>query len=755
MPYHASMGKRDREWVNIEKTEVKLDHSKSEELEAAFSNMRRLGGWAVMLVAALAIISSAYHLYAVVKMPVYQFHLSFHLTFMITLAFLMYPLSKKLLSKKSAGDTIPIYDLALVLISAMVCLYWVYDYQGLIARTAAETGFDLFVGGIGILLVLEATRRAVGPALSILSSLFLLYAYIGNYLPGIFQHKGYTIERIIAHVWYTDQGIFGVPLYVSATYVIGFILFGAFLKYSGAGDFFISLAYSLTAYRKGGPAKTSVLASALLGTINGSSIANVVTTGTFTIPLMKKAGYRKEFAAAVEAAASTGGQVMPPIMGAAAFIMVEFTGIGYEHIIVSAIVPSLAFFFGVWVMVHLEAGRAGLKSVPRSELPKPMDLIRSKGYLGISILILLFLILYVRITILYAAFFSILSIIVLSYVPDIIRLLKEKRYPTLLLLALSYAGTFLALMAFVDRMNMLYAAFYSLLAIIIPVTAISLAYGLMKKDLKLEGMGVSHFKGALEEGTKSAVGVALACACAGIIAGVATLTGLGLKIAVLVGTLSGGSLFIALLLTMIACLILGMGLPTTATYIVLVTMAAPALLSLDLPSGGTIPLLAVHMFVLYYGVVADVTPPVALAAYAGSGIANSNQFKTGIEAFKMSLNKFMVPFAFVYSPAILFLGIDWGSPVSIGWAAFDIVTIFIGIICLHASLTKYLLTHCTTLEQVFLFAGALGLIIPNFWGAVFGCIVLAVVVVLHKARIAVGPEGKVMDGIKIIIPNGR
>jgi TRAP transporter 4TM/12TM fusion protein len=734
----------------VEKTEIKLDHSEIEHLEVKYSNVRSLGGWAVLLVSAIAIVSSLYHLYAAAQMPIYQFHLSIHLTFMIALAFLIYPISSKVLSGKKGMDKIPIYDLALTLIAAIVCLYWVFNYQTLIDHTGIETSTDLLVGGIGILLVLEATRRTVGPALSILSGLFLVYAYIGNYLPGIFQHKGYSIERIIAHVWFTDQGVFGIPLYVSATYVIVFILFGSFLKYSGAGEFFINLAYALTGYRKGGPAKTAILASGFFGMISGSSIANAVTVGSFTIPLMKKAGYRKEFAGAVEASSSTGGQIMPPVMGAAAFIMVEFTGISYDNIIISAAIPAIAFFFGLWVMAHLEAGRAKLPSVPKSELPDAKKLIMEKGYLSLSVVILLYLILGAKISILYAGFFSILCIIALSYVSDARRLIRQKKYPILALFAVMYA-VMLSYLVFVANMNPLFAVFYSLLTIVIPVIAITF----LRKDIKLEGMGIEQYRLALEEGTKGAVGVALACACAGIISGIATLTGLGLKIAMLVGTLSGGNLFIALIITMVACLILGMGLPTTATYIVLVTMAAPAILQMHLPTGALIPIMAVHLFVLYYGVIADITPPVALAAYAASGIAQSNTFSTGVEAFKISLNKLMVPFAFVYSPAILLIGIDWGSIGSVGSAAFDISTIFIGIICLQVSLSGYFLTNCTKIERIFMFAAALGLIFPNFWGAVFGVAVLLVVFILHKSRILVGPEGNTVDGFKKMLANGR
>lgn len=732
--------------VKHEDKVVKLDQAELDDLEVKYSNIRSLTRWGILLVSAFAIISSLYHLYASIYMPNYQLHLSLHLLFMMILAFFMYPVWSKALSGKKGMDKIPVYDLFLAGLCSAVCLYWVIFYQDIVMRSGMESQLDLLVGAIGIMLVLEATRRTVGPALSILAGLFIVYAFVGAYLPGLLNHRGYSVERIISQLWYTDQGIFGVPLYVSAIYVIVFIIFGAFLKYSGAGDFFINLAYALTGWRKGGPAKTSVLASGFFGMISGSSIANAVTVGSFTIPLMKKAGYRKEFAGAIEAASSTGGQIMPPVMGAAAFIMVEFTGIPYNEIIISAIIPAIAFFTGVWIMAHLEAGRVGLKSVPKSDLPDWKKLVREKGYVSISVFLLLYLILIAKVSIPYAGVFSIISIIALSYVPDLTRAFRERKYAILAVLGIAYLAI-VAVCLYVLNLSAMMSIFYSVLPPVIVLVAICHFSG-----KKLEGMDVGKFRLALEEGTKGSSGVALACGTAGIISGVATLTGLGLKIAMLVSVISGGSLFIALILTMLACLVLGMGLPTTATYIVLVTMAAPALASMHLPTGALIPVMAIHLFVLYYGVLADVTPPVALAAYAASGIAKSNQFKTGLEAFKISMNKMMVPFAFVYSPAILLLGINWSSPLSVGGAIFDISTMFLGILCLQIALTGFWLAHMSKIERIALFIAALALIFPNVPGAVYGIAALITLYVLQKSRILAGPEGKFRDGFRKMFP---
>jgi TRAP transporter 4TM/12TM fusion protein len=765
--------------------EVKLDQEHLDELEVKFSNIRSLTRWVFLIVSALTIVSSIYHMYASLYMPNYQIHLSLHLMFMMTLAFFMYPIWSKTLKGEKGKDKVPIYDWLLAVLSIAVCLYWVFNYSEIVLRSGMESQTDLIIGGIGILLVLEATRRMVGPALSFLAGLFIIYALIGNSLPGILQNRGYSVERVISQLWYTDQGIFGIPLYVSAIYVIVFILFGAFLKYSGAGDFFINMAYALTGWRKGGPAKTSVLASGFFGMISGSSIANAVTVGSFTIPLMKKAGYRKEFAGGVEAAASTGGQIMPPVMGAAAFIMVEYIGMPYEQIIICAIVPAIAFFTGVWIMAHLEAGRVGLKSVPKSELPDWKKLLFEKGYVSISVFLLLYLILAVHLSISYSGVFSIISIIALSYVPDLARLVRERKKTILATLGIAYVAAFGIIFFGLSSMEMfswmslsrmvslpfvafsvdfpMTAFFYGIIAVILPVVVLCF---FMKKPL--QGMDLNRYRLALEEGTKGASGVALACATAGIISGIATLTGLGMKIAMLVSSVTGdplllsvpfiGSalpLFVALLLTMIACLILGMGLPTTATYIVLVTMAVPALVQMHLPYEGVLFgaafLLPIHMFVFYYGVLADVTPPVALAAYAAAGIAKSNQFWTGIEAFKISLNKLMVPFAFVYSPSILLLGISWGNPWSVGGAAFDIATMFLGILCLHASVTGYWMTHTTRLEQIALFLAAFGLIFPNVPGAIYGIAALAVIYVLQQRRIKAGTETQPLNSVRKLL----
>ena len=430
-------------------------------------------------------------------------------------------------------------------------------------------------------------RRSIGPELPIVAIIFLLYAYFGPKLPGLLGHRGYDLRRIIYHTYLTTEGIFGTPLSVSSTYVFLFILFGAFLDKTGVGKFFIDMAFSLTGHMRGGPAKTAVVASCLMGSISGSSVANTVTTGAFTIPLMKRVGYKPHFAGAVEAAASTGGQIMPPVMGAAAFIMAEFTGISYLEIIISAAIPAILYYLAVGTMVHLEACKLGLRGVSRAELPHTRDVL-VKIYLLLPVVFIIYF-LVKGFTPFKAAYWGIIGTVLIGIVDVIVNYL------------LRHEGQINVRQYIVNMID------------------------------------------ALADGARGSVSVAMACATAGIVVGVVTLTGLGLKVATLIIALAGGNLLLTLFFTMIASIILGMGLPTTAKYIVLATMAAPALTDLG------VPLMAAHLFILYFGVIADVTPPVALAAYAGAGIAGANAMQTGFTAL-VGFGRISNSFVFALSP---------------------------------------------------------------------------------------------------------
>lgn len=646
-------------------SEVALDVDKLlEEYDAEASKLRKLAGPIGKITVIIAIIMSLFHLYtAGFGTLLSAKQRSLHIIFAFALGFLLFPATKK--SKK---DRVSILDIVFAILVVIVFGYLFVFVTEIANKGGNLNTIDLIFGSLAILITLEITRRVVGPELPIVAILFLLYAKFGPYLPGALGHRGYSFERIISHMYLTLEGILGIPIGVSATYVFLFILFGSFLDKTGVGKFFIDLAYSLTGHTKSGPAMTAVVASGLMGSISGSSVANTVTTGAFTIPLMKKTGYKPYFAGAVEATASTGGQIMPPVMGAAAFIMADFTGISYLYIIAAAAIPAILYYFAVGTMVHLEASKLGLKGLPREELPKLGKILKSNGYQLIPLLSIIFF------------------------------------------LVKGYTATL--------------AAFYSIIiSVIIAVIA-----NFVKKE---KTFGIKEFIGALEAGAKGSIGVACACACAGMIVGVVTLTGLGLKVAELIVTLAQGKLLLTLFFTMIASIILGMGLPTTAKYIVLATMAVPALLKLE------VNLMAAHLFILYFGVIADITPPVALAAYAGAGIAGANSMKTGFQAVKLALAAFIVPYIFAVDSSLILVKDVTGTAVTfipIIEAIPVIVSAILGILCLAGAVEGYLVDECKVYERALLAIGALLLLKPGLWTDAFGLVVLVGIYLMQKNR---------------------
>ena len=618
-------------------------------------SFRNYTGFLKWLVTIGAISFSGFQLYtAIFGNLASQLQRSVHLTFALGLIFLLYPISSK--AKK---NRLPFYDAILVIVSIYVGLYWTFEYEDLINRAGMYNSLDFIVGALAILLVLEAARRVVGFPITIIAVGFLLYALFGRYMPGFLEHRGVTLERLVSHMYYTLDGILGTPLSVSATFIFLFLLFGAFLEKSGVGQYFNDLALLIAGRSTGGPAKVAVFSSALQGTISGSSVANVVTSGSFTIPMMKKTGYRPEFAGAVEAAASTGGQLMPPIMGAAAFLMAEFTGIPYWDIAKAAAVPALLYFAGIWIMVHLEAKRTGLRGLTKEELPDKKEVL-SKLYLLLPIVIIIAL-MSTGFSPVRSALLGILSVIVV-------------------------------------------AAF--------------------RKDTR---MSVKDIFQALENGARTALGVAAATAAAGIIVGVVTLTGLGLKFANGLIDLSGGVLILTLIFTMIASLILGMGSPTTANYIITSTMAAPAIiLLLSDPGASEIPasvLLSAHMFAFYFGIIADITPPVALAAFAATGISGGNPIRTGFEASRLAIAAFLIPYIFVFSPALFLMDTTAFEAITV------IATSLIGMTALGSGFMGYLVTKMNILERLLGIAGGLLLVDPGGFTDMLGLGLLAVLVV--------------------------
>lgn len=566
-----------------------------------------------------------------------------HLMFALTLIFLLYP-SRRSWSRTSMHP----FDVCLALVAAGTGAYSLLNYEGLVMRAGAYTTADFVVAVIGVLLVLEATRRVVGPAMVAIASCFLLYAWVGPYMPGFLGHRGYSVQRIFTHMYYTTEGILGIPIGVSATFIFLFILFGAFLDKTGIGKFFIDLANAVAGGAAGGPAKVAVLSSALFGTVSGSSVANVVGTGTFSIPLMKSLGYRPEFAGAVEAAASTGGQLMPPIMGAAAFLMAEFLGMKYVDVAKAAVLPALLYFSGIWIMVHLEAKKHGLRGLPREQLPDLGELLRKRGYLVLPLV-------------------GIIYFLVSGYTP----------------MRAALGGLVLTVLT-----------------------------GLVNRENRLTLRGLIE---ALEQGARSALGVAAACACAGIIIGTVTLTGLGLKMGDGLIALAGGKLILTLFFTMLTSLILGMGAPTTANYVITSTIAAPAIVKLGVPK------IAAHLFAFYFGIIADITPPVALAAFAGSAIAKANPFRTGVNATKLAIAAWLAPYMFVYNPALVLVGATPGLVLRMA------VTSLIGMIGIGSAVQGFLVVSASPVERVALFIGGLMLIDPGLITDLVGlAIVLAV-----------------------------
>ncbi|NLG87232.1 MAG: TRAP transporter permease [Firmicutes bacterium] len=623
-----------QEAIDIEEFLAKYDRE---------SDYRRLTGIASRAISAIAICFSLFQLYtAVFGVLDAQIQRAIHLSFGMVLVFLLYP------TKKSWSRTkLHPVDILLAIVAGAIPLYIVFCYQDLVLRAGQVTPADLVVGTIGVLFVLEAARRVVGIPIVVVACIFLVYAFLGPTMPGILAHKGVGLDQLVYHLYYTTEGIFGIPLGVSSTFIFLFILFGAYLEKTGMGKLFIDLANAIAGWASGGPAKVAVLSSALMGTVSGSSVANVAGTGSFTIPMMKSLGYSPEFAGAVEAAASTGGQLMPPIMGAAAFLMAEFTGVPYIDVVKAAVIPAVLYYIGIWTGVHLEARRLGLKGIPREQLPKVGPLLIERGHLVLPLV-------------------------------GIVYLLVTGRTP-------------------------MKAALWAILLAIVAC--------MLRRSTRIT---FKDMVDGLEQGARGALGVVIACATAGVIIGVVTKTGLGLKMATALVDLAGGKLLPTLFFTMIASIILGMGVPTTANYVITSTIAAPALLRLGVPT------MAAHMFAFYFGIIADVTPPVALAAYAGAGIAKGNPMQTGINASKLAIAAFLVPYIFVMSPALLM--IDATLPVVLR----VMTTSIIGMLGIGAAVAGYLFTDATWPERLLLLAGGLLMVDPGTFTDFIGLALLVV-----------------------------
>ena len=625
--------------------------------------------WRQYITVIISIVFVVFQLYATLSgIITAQILRATHLAFVQLLAFLLFPATKKM-----PRNTLPWYDVLLGLTGAGCWMYIVINFQTLVRRSGNNTVLDVVIGIIGILILFESCRRIVGLPIMTIAAIFVIYAFTGKYLPGFLHHRGYSLQRVVCHLFYNTEGIMGTPIGACSTFIFLFILFGALLEKTGIGQFFIDVCNAIAGGASGGPAKVAVLSSALLGTVSGSSVSNTVGSGSFTIPMMKKLGYKGEFAGAVEATASTGGQLMPPIMGAAAFLMAESLGMPYITIVKAAIIPAVLYFTGIFITVHLEAKKLGLKGMSKDELPKFLPLFLSKGYMILPLIVIIWF-LCIGKTAVFAALMGILACLLIGLAVSIVDLAKGRK-PT---------------------------------------------FG--SKDL-IDVMCAA---------ARNIISVAIACGMAGIIIGVVTLTGLGLKLGAGLVSLAGGKLFLTLIFTMLASIILGMGAPTTANYLITSTITAGAIIQL-----GVQPL-AAHMFAFYFGIIADITPPVALAAIAGAAIAKARPMKTAFNATKLAIGAFIIPYMFVYNSQMLMID------ASIGRILFIIATALIGMFGISVALEGYgfnftgilhgtnkskaLITTMDVIERVLFAVAGLLCVIPETRSDIIGLIMITILI---------------------------
>ena len=612
-------------------------------LDTSETGSRTISGMAKTIVMVIAVAMSLFQIYTGFFGELAgSRQLSVHLTFALLLCFLCFPATKK-----SPGDRLPLLDIILALTAGGCAFYLFANYTHVVTSVGDAATYDIVVGIMLIILVLEATRRSISPILPIICILFLLYAYFGPYMPGELGHRGFRVKRIVDHIFMSGEGLWGVPLRVSATFVFLFVLFGAFLDKIGAGQYLIDLSFAMMGKYRGGPAKAAVVASCAMGSISGSSIANTVTTGAMTIPLMKKVGFKPHTAGAVEVAASTNGQLMPPIMGAAAFIMAEIIGVPYIEIVKAAFIPALLSYTAIFSIVHIEAVKENIRGLSKDETPPFLATFLSGVHFLIPLAVLIWLLLVIRWTPTTAASWSILV----------------------------GAGT-----------------------------ALANNYLLKRDTLRISGGSAPDFRvfhrtgreilDSLETGARNMAGIAAACACCGIIVGVVTLTGLGLKMATLITEAANGNLMMTLIFSVFACVILGMGLPTTATYIIMAAMTAPAIMTISADLSLGLPIVAVHLFVFYYGIVADDTPPVGLCAYAAAGISGADPVKTGFKSFRLDLAAFTLPFMFIYNTKLLMIN------TSLAELCYIIPMCIIGMFCWSVFIQGYWITRTFLLERL-------------------------------------------------------
>jgi TRAP transporter 4TM/12TM fusion protein len=616
--------------------------------------VRKLTGAPRTVVGVVALVMAAYHIYVRLTPYAPDQHVQLLITLgqSLVLAFLLYPARRR-----RPLDRLDWADLVLAGLAIVSVGYMFANYDYVVTRFPTAHPLepaDLAIGALATVLVIAATWRTIGPALPLVATAFIAYALAGPWLPGPLRHRGLTVEILVDQTYFTTEGILGIPLAVAGSYVILFVIFGAFLEKSGAGRFFMSLANAIAGGARGGPGKVAVVSSSLFGTISGSAVANVMVDGWLTIPMMKKTGFRPEAAAAIEAVASTGGQIMPPVMGAAAFVMAEFLGWSYTRIMLAALIPAVFYYGALFAAIHFNAVRTGLRGIPRAELPSLPRLLRQEGHLFLPVVVILALLL-AGFTATYAAIVSAASVILISWTR--------------------------------------------------PRTALRW----------------SDCLAALREGAEQTVPVAMACACAGIVIGIVLQTGLALRFTGFLVGLASGHLLLALLVTMLAGIVLGMGMPTTPAYIMQAALLIPAIIKLGVPA------VAAHLFAFYFSCLSAVTPPVALAVYAAASIGGASLWGAGVQAVKFAAAGFIVPFFFVYSPALLFQG-TWAQVLQ------AVATGTVGVIALAAGLEGQFLRLATWLERALFLGAAFLLIDPGLTTDTVGLALLAAGVLLQRWR---------------------
>lgn len=695
--------------ANINISEEVVDSDKIMQEFDRESNTRIFTGWRKHVITGLLCSFSVYMISMALLFPnaTKYTKLTTFMAFILFIGYLIFPAYK---AQTKKINYVPFYDIFLGLAGAASFLYYTIMQEDIVMMSRRIGTLQIVIAFIAIILLIELVRRAVGLPIIFVAGAFIVYAAIKAFT----ENPDKALRNLAYGLFYdVANGLFSTPVYVCTTFIVLFIILGALLEKTGIGTFFVDLANSIAGGSVGGPAKVAVISSALEGMYSGSSVANTVGSGSITIPLMKRTGYKPHFAAAVEAAASTGGQIMPPIMGAAAFLMAEITGVPYATIAVTAILPAALYFTGIFLMIHFEAKKLGLKGLPKDAIPNFFKLILGNGYLLLPIVILVICMNYFSAGV--SACFAILASLIVSLFPKelIIKLLKRQASgKDIGRILLSFVPVVITLALWLPfGTSMMTKAVFSGM-----VSCFALSF-ITKKDSTLSPTVIID---SLHNGAKNTIGVAVACGMAGLISGVVTMTALGQLLLNTLVPVAQNSMFLALFLTMVCCIVLGMGVPTTANYVIMATITAPILIKMGIPA------LAAHMFVFYFGIVADITPPVALAAYAGSAIAKSNPLKTGVTATRLAIAAFIIPYMFAYNPKMLFIDAGVFDIISI------IITSFIGIYAVSAGMEGHMFIKLPWWQRILTLAGGLMLIVPETITDIVGVALVALVIVIQK-----------------------